>query len=179
MKKEYKNFWYMLAWIIIATLLLNPTFASQISSNLVKWFVAITSTDAKSENNLVWLDAGWKLPTDIIPASAATTWWETSMFIHRINYYSDSTYYTCPSWYIEVKWYWANRSDAYWSLMQRWKWNWDRFWHLVDNVFKDWCREAWWDHDADSNISENLWMQAYKDSTATRCTKVTSCTKIY
>ena len=129
MKQEYKNFGYMLAWVVVATMLLNPTFASQISSNLVKWFVAITSSDVKAENNLVWLDAGWKLPTDVIPAEAATTAW--------INMYNDhfcivaqwdSTVEggTCPTWFWKVDLYmdnpvWGrNRIIINWTATDGW-----------------------------------------------------------
>jgi len=179
MKKEYKNLGYMLAWVVVATMLLNPTFASQISSNLVKGFVAITSSDIKAENNLVWLDAWWKLPIDVIPAAAETAGWETTFFVHQINYYSDRSYYTCPTWYVQVTWDWANRADAYGSLMSWWKGYGWRFWHMVDWVFKDWCRHNNWDHDGNDAYSENLRNQAYNDSSAKRCTMVTSCTKIY
>ena len=136
MKKEYKNFWYMLAWVIIATLLLNPTFANQISSNLVKWFVAITSTDTKSENNLVWLDAGWKLPTDIIPASAATapaaTWipqgyCQTTMI--QKSEISNATI-SCGTWWtpLTMSAYWRSHptgiSTPSWSSMNVSQWDW-------------------------------------------------------
>lgn len=105
MKAQFKNFSYMLAWVIIATALLNPTFASQIQSNLVKWFVAITSDSEKAENNLVWLDADWMFPTDVIPASAATTWeklyfcWTyiTNEIIAATKETSVSA--SCPTWY--------------------------------------------------------------------------------
>ena len=163
MKQEYKNFGYMLAWVVVATMLLNPTFASQISSNLVKWFVAITSSDIKAENNLVWLDAGWK----------------TIIFVHKINYYSDSSYYTCPSWYIEIKWDWVNRADAYGLNMVSWKWKWDRMWFLVDDVFKDWCRYSDWNGADDTVNLDNLWFKAYNDANSRRCTILTSCIKIY
>jgi len=109
MKQEYKNFGYMLAWVVVATMLLNPTFASQISSNLVKWFVAITSSDVKAENNLVWLDAGWKLPTDIIPAEAATaaTWdayndhFCVAEAVH-LDATTTTKIFECPTWFWKV-----------------------------------------------------------------------------
>jgi len=76
MKIEMKNMWYMLVWVLLASLLFNTSFATKIYSNLSKWFEAITYEDPKVQNKLVWLDSWWKLPTDIIPASALwTTWW--------------------------------------------------------------------------------------------------------
>ncbi len=112
MKLEIKNIWYILAWVLIAAFIFNPTFASQISSNLVKWFVAITSSDTKTENNLVWLDAWWKLPTDVIPAEAATTAW-TNLYICTTNIdTANNTSFTCPTGYSKMSFIWkANRHE--------------------------------------------------------------------
>jgi len=47
MKIEMKNMWYMLVWVLLASLLFNTSFATKIYSNLSKWFEAITYEDPK------------------------------------------------------------------------------------------------------------------------------------
>ncbi len=136
MKQEYKNFGYMLVWVVVATMLLNPTFASQISSNLVKWFVAITSSDVKSENNLVWLDAWGMLPSDVIPAEAATTsWWMFFCWTYmtyegNTDTESSTVSATCPTWYSQVKmtgptnWHQSMFTTNAWSELMWFNDNW-------------------------------------------------------
>lgn len=91
MKNIFKSLAIFIAWIFIAWLVFNPTIAYQIQSNLAKWFAAITATDIKAENKLVWLDIDWKLPVDIIPASALTTnnlysdFWVDNWIVRSIN----------------------------------------------------------------------------------------------
>ncbi len=155
MRLEIKNIWYMLAWILIAAFIFNPTFASQISSNLVKWFVAITSSDTKAENNLVWLDVWWKLPTDVIPASAATTWGDRLI----LNYVWQS-YKTCPVWFYEI---WRNK----WTSAQ-----WTFVWTKNNTIIlQDWC-----DYNNFSNQSpDHVLYISHKYSNWTRCNYKTTC----
>jgi len=108
MNKQIINFGYMLAWVLVATLILNPTTAYKIKSNLVAWFQAITSSSVKNQNNLVWLDAGWKLPLDILPANAATTWSNWMYFCQTTIIWAGSSTatVTCPALYSKMEFKW-------------------------------------------------------------------------
>lgn len=130
MKNIIKNISFALVGAIIAWVAFNPTIAYQIQSNLAKGFAAITASDVKEENKLVWLDADGLLPSDIFPASALTAdiWYKDHFCMFAENYNNDSSTpaLTCPTWFIEVNWFdwngWGIKNDytmyINWSVVQ-------------------------------------------------------------
>lgn len=114
MNKQLLNFGYMLAWVVVATLILNPTTAYQIKSNLVAWFQAVSSTDTnKAENNIVALWADSKLPSDVIPAEAASTSADAMYFCSSHLEMSGVPTATCPTGYSKMTFSWlANWHQA-------------------------------------------------------------------
>lgn len=87
--------------LIIGLLILSPSTAYQISSNLQNGFKAIASGDVKAENNLVGLDAGGTLPVDVIPAEAVTTVGYVNNFCYGSSY--NYPIVTCPTGYWKLQ----------------------------------------------------------------------------
>ena len=170
MKKQLINFSYVLVWIVVTTLFLNPISADQImDSNLAKWFSAITSNSTKAEKNLVWLDTGWKLPEDIIPATAVWGW---GGFMHQIIYYSPYQHQTCPTDYLRI----INtpRTSGYgdYNVMNATRTDTPV---MINYVFKDTCRHLDW------TVGDSSRQRAYSDTSPYigYCNYVTLCSKVY